>query len=350
MSEFEQKVNIIVPYGHSPSQPEREADMKFVVEECLRPQTYQNTRIVLVESSKNPTQESWVASWGGEYDYIPQGENPFSVGKVQNQGFVQATPTDLYYFHQADFLLPKDAVEEAVFTMQETEAPCIFPYAGVANLSKKLTDEILGRNVDPTLLIDALSTIFGAEQLETVGGSQSANQIRLSAEQLKMLESILPDSLQSSHLMSDDVTADGNSSHSLYFDGHQSEYPTQLYADFRLGPRAKASYLCSGSAYAQLGGVPEYKGWGYEDLDFWERVKTLFDYSQTEESIYFKDRKLTGRYPLVHMWHPTSGGENYYSASESNRDSHEAFMALDNEQRREQIKELSRVHIEEEIE
>ena len=64
------EVNIVVPFGYTSSQPERERSLRFIVEECLRPQTYFHTRIILIESGDNPTQKEWAIKTCSEYHFI----------------------------------------------------------------------------------------------------------------------------------------------------------------------------------------------------------------------------------------------------------------------------------------
>lgn len=337
--------NLIVPFGYAEAQPERETLLHFVVEECVRKQSYPNVRVVLVESSARPTQASYAKQYCDEYVFLPRDQGLYSAAIVQNEGFMRATTAEYTYIHQADFLLPPEMVEMTIERMKELEAPVIFPYYSSVNFSKPLTEALTGHRVDWKAVLAAMVTINTDIRKEThkIG---MVDRRYLSPAEIKPLILALPEDLHIEDLAQLDPTEiwgvdDGNFTY--FGDSFKVVQPSEYLVKYRPGGRAKASYLARSVDYDKSGGSPNYAGWGYEDLGFWARVQALYDYKRTKDGdMYFNGHSVSTDYPIIHLWHSTTGSADYFAMMDGNKRRYESFIALSRDEQRAAIKPLGK--------
>lgn len=344
----EKLVNIIVPFGYSSVQPERERILRYVIKDCLQTQTYPNRKIILAELSEYPTQEDYAQQNCDGYIFQPlRNGKEFGPGIVQNIGFRRSPAAPLTYIHQADFLLPSYALEQFVNFMDDTSAPVIFPFFSAINLSRPISVGLLNRQVNSEALYNALVRVNS--ELKKLPANlvphvvEGRNRVALSDQQVDIIDIVLPPELRSrelSTLSHEDAWGEIDGAYALYV-GRINGRRFLNTVNYRVGPRAKASYLVTSNAYRELGGVPEYEGWGYEDLMFWEKVKVLYRYFLKGNSIQFRQSKLTSNLPLVHIWHSVAQRPEYFSFADSNKDKYEKFLALPREEKIRQIKSLN---------
>src|SRR5260221_7614727 len=140
MKNYKETTNAIVPFGFSVKQPERVELLHFITEKCLREQTAKNLRLILIESSQDPTQSKYAKTHFDEYHFLPTGKDEFGPGKVQNAGFELSTPSSHTYIHQADFLINKNGVRFAKEIMTQRNAQFEFLYFFSINFSKPITE------------------------------------------------------------------------------------------------------------------------------------------------------------------------------------------------------------------
>lgn len=338
-------VNVIVPFGYVEAQPERETLLHFVVEECVQKQSYPNVRIVLVESSDQPTQMSYAKQNCDEYIFLPRSQELYSAGTVQNEGFMRSKDAEYTYLHQADFLLPPEMVERTVDRMNELEAPFIFPYFSSVNFSKPLTEALTQGKVDWKTVITAMETINKDVREEThkIG---IVDRRYLSPSELIPLVLALPDDLHIENLEQLEpkkIWGQDDGNFTYFGDSFKVVQPSEYLLKYRPGGRAKASYLAKSADYDKSGGSPPYVGWGYEDLGFWARVQALYDYKRAKDGdMYYKGQSVSTNYPIIHLWHSTSDNADYFAMMNENRMKYESFIALSRTEQRESIKPLGK--------
>lgn len=339
-------VNVIIPFGYSEAQPEREDLLRFVIEECIGSQTYSNTRTVLVESGDKPTQEAYAKTHCDEYHFLPLEDGIFSAATVQNEGYLRSKNSEYTYIHQADFLLPPKMIEQALEKMRELNAPFIFPFFSSMNLSEPLTKAMVRDIVKWTAVLSALEKINEEIRLET-HGIGIAERRYLNTVELFPLTSILPPELQVSALLelgAEKIWGEDDGAFTYFGDSFKVIEPSETLVKYRPGGRAKASYLAHSTDYDRVGGPPNYIGWGYEDLGFWARVQAMYDYDRREDGdMYYKNNSISTNFPIIHLWHSTTRKKDYFAMTEHNRKLYEAFLILSREEKRKQIKPLGKV-------
>jgi hypothetical protein len=341
MKRNNKSVSVIVPFGYSPFQREREGIVQTVVKECLATQTYSNKKIVFVEASEDKTQINFAKKYCDEYIFIKTPQGSFGSGAVQNQGFLLSAKSPYIYIHQADFLLPINAIENSLKIMSKSSAPFIFPFFSSINLSKPLTEAVVDGVVDWKKLYKALWEINKMVKKETLSKGLK-KRIKLDENQLKIVKRILPDGLMTKFLKLKPNQVWGEDDGSFtYFSGfYNVDDESDVLLNYRPGARAKASYLAKSDAYAKTGGPPSFTGWAPDDLGFWAKVQTLFDYSIKNEQIYYKNYVLTSDMPLVHMWHSTSKRPGYYNLLKENTKIVKDFIKKSKAERLKEIKLL----------
>jgi len=337
----DKSINVIVPFGYSSFQKEREGILQTVVKNCLAKQTCPNIRIVFVEASEDKTQIHFAKSICDEYIFIKTSQESFGSGTVQNQGFLLSKKSPFIYIHQADFLLPTNAIEKSFQIMKESSAPFIFPFFSSINLSKPLTEAVVSGIVDWEKLYQALWDINKLVKKETLSKGFE-KRIKLNENQLKIIKCALPDGLMTKFLKlkPDQVWGEDDGSFTYFSGFYNVDGESDVLLNYRPGARAKASYLAKSDAYAKTGGPPSFIGWAPDDLGFWARVQTLFDYSIKNEQIYYKDCVLTTDMPLVHMWHSTSKRPGYYNLLKENAKRVNDFIGKSRAERLKEIKPL----------
>ena len=323
-----EQTNIIIPFGNTPDQPEREQLMHTVVKDCIVPLADEATRVVLVESGENRSQEHFSTMYCNEYIYLRAPNNSFGAGTAQNTGFVLSSESTYTYIHQADFLLPKDALKKSFEVMHNSDAPLVFPFFSSINLSKPLTEAVVQGVVDWKALYQVLWEINKTVKFEVeTNGSQK--RIRLGASNLEILKDILPSGLMEYflRLKSSEVWGENDGSFTYHPEFYSVESESDCLVNYRPGPRAKASYLAKSDDYAKTGGPPGFIGWGPEDLGFWARVHAVYGYAIKDQHIVYKNYSLTTDMPLVHLWHSTSHRPGYYEQLEMNTKIVDDFIA-----------------------
>jgi len=342
-----ESISVIVPFSYSVQQPEREALLHHVVNDCLTPQTYEQKRIILVESGTERTQEKFADNTGLEYMFIQKPDGGFSLGQMQDMAIAITNPGELFYLHLPDYLLPKDAIERAYFLMKQTNAPCIFPHYGAVYLTKPITEGITEKKIDWPPFLEAISDVTESEgfrdyeNLIPVDGN--SNRVQLTERQTEHLDTVLPDGYKSHELIGlSTLGLWGGDTKKLFsfYPWMESSGNDEALGIFRSGPRAKSSYLCRTDAFIEVGGTSVNRtGWNVEDLWFWERIRTRFmGYTIDKHGIYFDGFKLSGRYPITHLWHSTNFNNKYYSDAKAAIDEFHVFEALSREQK------MARIH------
>ncbi len=338
-------VNIIVPFGYSETQPERETLLHFVVEECVNTQTYPNIRTILVESSNSPTQANYAKNYCDEYIFLPLQNGIYSPAIVQNEGFLRATNSEFTYIHQADFILPPEMVERSLEKMKELNAPVIFPFFSSVNLSKPLTEAITQGRVDWTKVLAALETINTGVRLDThqVG---IVDRKYFSPDELSPLVLALPPELQVESLLGlnpEEIWGINEGTFTYFGDSFRVVQPSETLLKYRPGGRAKASYLTRSAEYDRMGGSPSYVGWGYEDLGFWARAQALYDYKRARDGdMYFDNQSVSTNYPIIHLWHSTTNRADYFAMMDENKRQYETFLAMTPDQQVTSIQPLGK--------
>lgn len=352
-----EQISVIVPFKFSPEQPERERLLHHVVRECLVPQTYDYCRLVLVESGTDPTQENFADRWCSDYLFIQEKDGSFSLGHVQNLAIALTNPGPLFYLHLPDFLLPKHAIESAFYLMNKTEAPCVFSHYGAVNLTMPVTEGICEGKIDWEKLLSAIADITDSDGFNNSGSliplSGDSNRVQLTEEQVRHLDSVLPDGHKSYELINlTDNGLWGGSGDSLFcfYPWTRSTGKDEAIGNFRTGPRVKASYLCKTEAFVEVGGTTVYRdGWNAEDLWFWERLRTFFNaYSVDNAGIYYNGQKLTGHYPITHLWHSTPVNIPYYREAHIAINEFRQFASLPRENKLSLIQHLNLAQLREE--
>lgn len=339
-------VNVIVPFGYSEAQPEREDLLRFVIEECIGGQTYPNMRTVLVESSDNPTQETYAKAYCDEYHFLPLEDGIFSTATVQNEGYLRSKDSKYTYIHQADFLLPPEMIEQALEQMGELNAPFIFPFFSSVNLSKPLTEAIVQGILKWTTVLSTLVKINEKVRLEThrIG---IIERKYLDSSELFPLTAVLPPELQVSVLLGlsdEEIWGKDDGAFTYFGDSFRVIKPSETLVKYRPGGRAKASYLVHSTDYDRVGGPPNYIGWGYEDLGFWARVQAMYDYERRRDGdMYYRDHSISTNFPIIHLWHSTTRRKDYFDQMKTNKELYEAFLTMSREEKRKQIKPLGKV-------
>ncbi len=338
------RVDVIVPYGHSPGQPERQENLQQVLASLQNNLEYKNCRVVLAELGSRATQQDLARSLKADYVFTRSDEE-FSPGRAMNAGFLSRQhPADLVYFHQADFLVAPDVLDRAVQLMLRLDCPFVYPYWGEVHLSRMMSEAVRCSVVEPGQVFDVLQRCV-AHRRASQGAGQAASdaydEVALNNDELESLVSSLPASLRQEIIEADQVR--------LWGADDRSYAPYRWVAKGTLaarlcrisgGPRASAAYLCSDAAFRQAGGVPELPGWGYEDLIFWHTVQAFHPYTGDRNGISFEDSTITMNYPLIHLWHPISGRPDYYAATEQNERIFHEFRTLTTDQRRAAVRPL----------
>jgi hypothetical protein len=316
--------------------------MQKVVRDCLSNQTYKNKKIVFVDASEKKTQEKFAKKYCDQYIFIQTSQGTFGSGTVQNQGFILSTKSPLIYIHQADFLLPKIAIEKSIQIMNETSAPFIFPFFSSINLSKPLTEAVVSDIVDWQKLYEALWEINIMVKKDILSNGLT-KRIRLNRDQIKIIKNVIPNQLMKKILSLNPSQIWGENDGSFtYFSGfYNVEAESDVLLNYRPGARAKASYLAESDAYAKIGGPPSFMGWAPDDLGFFARVQALYDYAIKNEQIYYKNSVLTSDMPLVHLWHSTSKRPGYYDLLKENTKKVNDFVNMSREERIKEIKPIT---------
>lgn len=326
------RVDVIVPYGHSPSQPERQENLQQVLENLQSNLEYENFRVILAELGPRETQRALAHSL--ETDYVfSSSDDEFSPGRAMNAGFLgRRHPADLVYFHQADFLVARDVLDRAVQVMLRLECPFVYPYWGEVHLSRMMSEAVRCSVVRPGQLFDVLQPCVASRRTDQ--GSEQAtsdayDEVTLSNGELESLVAVLPAGLRREIIEADQVRLWGADDRSYApYRWRPEETVAARLCRISGGPRASAAYLCSDAAFRQAGGVPELPGWGYEDLIFWHTVQAFHPYSGDRRGISFKESAITMNYPLIHLWHPVSGRPDYYAATPKNEQIFHEFRSL----------------------
>lgn len=344
-------ITVIVPYGHNPLQPQREEVMHFVTEKCLHNQSYKNIKLVLAECSINQSQKSYSKNNFDGYLFIPQKDGPFSVGQVQNFAIAKLNPQPLFYIHLPDFLLPHDSIEKSLLLMSKTGAPCIFPFYGAVSLTKPITEGILRGDISWTKLLDPISKITVSEAFRNndnlIKHPKNPNRVQLTKKQIGFIDSILPEKYKSKSLVQNnndrDLWGDRANSQFNFYGTFKSPGNDEALGNFRTGPRAKPSYLCLTNKFIEIGGTTvSRKGWNCEDLWFWEKLRTVdINYSIDNHGIYYKKIKLSGKYPVTHLWHNISAKLYYYKDADKSIREFRKFASLSREEKLQKIKPLA---------
>lgn len=337
MKYYKNTVNVIVPFGFSDNQPEREDNLKFLTENCLCQQNLRNIRLILIECSHTPTQGGFAQIAFDEYHFLRLGEGElFSPGTVQNKGFVLSSPASHVYIHQADFLLPPKSIKKAIHIMHRTRAPFVFPYYSKVNLSKPVSVGIISGNVDWIGLYRAIQKInsFMKRNFQYAFNVRS-ERVYLSEKQIMAIEKVLPDELHStslSGLSREEIWGLDDGSFTYFQDYYDVKRFCDILVNFRPGPRVCGSYLATSEAYNKIGGAPEYQGWGYEDLSLWVKVQAFFPYGIDGNNVVYRNLPLTTTQPLLHLWHSTSSQPEYYSHSQQNEQEYTRLRNLSSEE------------------
>lgn len=338
-------INLIIPFGYSEAQPERESILHFVIEKCVSAQTYPNVRTVLVESSKKPTQAAYAKKYCDEYIFLPLQNDIYSPAIVQNEGFLRSTNSEFTYIHQADFILPSEMIERSLEKMKEINAPVIFPFFSSINLSKPLTEAITQGVVDWKNVLSALKTINTNVRLEThrIG---IVDRKYLNPDELSPLILALPQDLQIERLLRlnpEEIWGVNDGNFTYFGDSFKVAQPSETLLKYRPGGRAKGSYLAKSTEYDRMGGSPSYVGWGYEDLGFWARAQALYDYKRAKDGdMYFGNKSISTNYPIIHLWHSTTGRADYFAMMDENKRQYEAFITQTPEQQIQSIRPLGK--------
>ena len=349
--EKQPEVTVIVPYGHNPEQPEREDILRYVVENCLHSQSHGLIKLLLIESSEHESQREYAKENFDEYIFVKKSDEPFTLGLLQNIA-VSALPShSLFYLHLPDFILPEDAISQCVSTMHETKAPCIFPFSGAINLSRPITNGLLTDEIDSKQLLESMSKITNSrafiEKQNLIPAKNNRSRVYLDSNQLEEIDAVLPMHYRSSYLSNylSEIDIWGSSSNEQfnYYEVIRSPKNDEVIGNFRVGPRAKASYLCQTDAFIEVGGtyVPD-KGWNCEDLWFWEKMRTKYPlYSIDDKSIYYNGKRISGYHPIIHLWHGVHNSLDYYQNAQTAIRRFEDFAKLSREQKLEHITPLS---------
>lgn len=338
------QVDVIVPYGHSPSQAEREENLLHVLHSLQSDLEYPNRRVILAELGERPTQRSLARCLSADYVFTRSDEE-FSPGRAMNAGFLgRRRPAGLVYFHQADFLVAPDVLERAVERMRRLDCPFVYPYWGEVHLSRMMSEAVRRFAVPPEQLFDILQLSVarwrtGREPVRTA--SDSYDEVTLSTNELAALVSSLPAARRQEITQAGQVQLWGSDDRSYApYRWHPQDGLAARLCRISAGPRASAAYLCSDAAFRNAGGVPELPGWGYEDLMFWYTVQAFHPYAGDRRGITFRDRSVTMDYPLIHLWHPVGGRPDYYAATQKNERIFHEFRALDSGRRRAAVRAL----------
>jgi hypothetical protein len=333
-------VDVIVPFGHSPGHPERRENMLHVARMLRDDLAYGNYRVILAELGRSPTQRSTADELGIEYIFTEH-DGEFSPGKAMNAGFLgREEPRELVYFHQADFLVHADVLRRSVDHLRELNSPFIYPYWGEIHLSKPVSAALRAGIVSSAELSAAfLERVPRWRRLWAHGRravvTSAYDEIPVHDEDLLALRPTL--GIQLLRDLADagreELWGDDDRAYAPY------RWPDSDSEGSRIcrisgGPRASAAYLCTDEAFRQVGGVPELKGWGYEDLIFWLTVQGFHPYAADREGVTYNGKPVTLGYPFLHLWHPVSGRHGYYAATRENEQRFRAFQRLSFEQRR----------------
>ena len=343
-------ITVIVPYGYNPSQPQREEVLHFITEKCLHKQSYKNIKLVLVECSPDPSQKTYVKNNFDDYLFIPQIHGPFSVGQVQNLAVAKLNPQSLFYIHLPDFLLPYDSIEKSLALMSKTDAPCIFPFYGAVSLTKPVTEGILSENIDWRKLLESISKITTSKSFKNnrnlIKHPRNPNRVQLSKKQIDSIDSVLPEKYRSEYLIQNnndkDLWGDSSNQQFNFYGTFKSPGNDEALGNFRTGPRAKPSYLCLTNKFVEVGGTTvSRKGWNCEDLWFWEKLRTVdTNYVIDKRGIYYRKTKLSGRYPVAHLWHNISAKLDYYKNATKSISEFRKFALLSKKEKLQGIKPL----------
>lgn len=349
-SKIKPLITVIVPYGHNPLQPQREDVMHFITEKCLHKQSYKNIKLVLVECSMVQSQKSYAKNNFDDYLFIPRKDGSFSVGQVQNLAIAKLNPQPLFYIHLPDFLLPRDSIEKSLLLMLKTSAPCIFPFYGAVSLTKPITEGVLCGDIKWKKLLESISKITTSNDFKSnknlIDHPKNPNRVQLTEKQIGYIDSILPKKYQSKNLISRsgdrDFWGDNSKDQFNFYGIFKSSGDDEALGNFRTGPRAKPSYLCLTNKFIEIGGTTvSRKGWNCEDLWFWEKLRTTdTNYTIDNRGIYYKKIRLSGNYPVTHLWHNISTKLEYYKYANKSINEFKKFASLSRKEKVQKIKPL----------
>jgi len=345
------EIPIIVPYGHNNQQPERADVLQFVTENCLRCQSYRRLKLILIERSDYPSQEKYAKEIYDKYIFIKRTSGPFSVGMLQNIAISKLYPSELFYVHLPDFLLPLDSILKSYQLMQKTNAPCIFPFYGAVSLTKPITEGILTNKINWELLLNKIASITSSKRFRNniglISHPDNPNRVQLTKYQIQIINSILPDEYNSEYLINKytDKELWGNDTENQFnfYSSFKSPGEDEALGNFRTGPRAKPSYLCKTDTFIKVGGTTvKRKGWNCEDLWFWERLRTYdTNYSINNHGIFYRDVKISGKYPITHLWHDISVKHDYYKTAKQSIADFQKFSSLPHEEKLKLLKPIN---------
>jgi hypothetical protein len=306
--------------------------------------TYPEYRVILAELGDRPTQRKTARELDAEYVFT-RSDAEFSPGRAMNVGFLHRPhPQPLVYFHQADFAVRADVLDESAGLQESLGCPFVYPYWGEIHLSRLVSDAVRANPACQSALLRRIAPSivrWRAEPSIATAPPVEYDEVLPQAMDIEAIRDVLPD-------LSWSAIADAPADVLWGVDDrHYAPYrwkPSDSFSSriWRIsgGPRASAGYLCTDAAFRSVGGIPELPGWGYEDLLFWLTVQAFYPYSDDRRSIYFNSNPITLDIPFVHLWHPVGGRANYYAATRSNESLYHSFRALNHQQRRATVTSL----------
>jgi hypothetical protein len=301
---------------------------------------YPDYRVILAELGSSPTQELAASEIGAEYVFTRH-DGEFSPGEAMNAGFLgRVNPRDLVYFHQADFLVHPHVLRSCVDLLHELDSPFVYPYWGEIHLSRPVSAALRSGRISSSAVAAAFLQLVPGWRAAWARGRQTASPTAYDEIPLSGVDLLAVRSALGTQVSLELAVADW---HELWGSDDRGYAPyrwSQVDSDgarvcrISGGPRASAAYLCTDDAFRQVGGVPQLKGWGYEDLIFWLTVQGFHPYTADRGGITYKSKPVTLGYPFLHLWHPVSGRRGYYATTRENEDRFNAFQALSCEERR----------------
>lgn len=333
-------VDVIVPFGDAPAQPERAANLHTVLTRYLDRIDYPSYRVVLVEVGPRATQADLAASKGWVHLYVESAAE-FSPAFAQNYGFLnRPDPVELVYFHQADFVAEPAVLRRAVELMRRFDAPFVYPYWGEIHLSRLVSEAVRSGDVDGVGLYRLFSRVVSGVRADgsLVGPGEAAahREVAVPPEVLELLHAELPAPLRRELAAADEAEVWGIDDRGYApYRWTPSDQPSARICRISAGPRASAAYLCRDDAFRRIGGVPQMPGWGYEDLTAWLNVQSCWPYHADAIAVYFDGAPMSQDMPLVHLWHPVGQRAGYYRHTEENEKRYRELLAMTPSERRE---------------
>jgi hypothetical protein len=313
-------VDVVIPFAWSDAQPERFANLIASVTSVVDAGGLLGD-VVIAELGREPTAREVAHRLGVRHVFEPD-PGVFSVGKCQNLGYRALRRPLAILFHQADFLLRPAALAEALHVLADPGVPAFFPHWGLVELSA-CTSAVL-RSAPVSARRECIGALWAAMRSNIVRAQDAAFGLATDRQR-----EIVPPDWVSARLREwlPRACLQGACAHPRGWDDSQvlGEYRWSERATrnglcrISGGPRASASYLVRSDAYEAVGGIPEFVGWGYEDLTFWSRLATHFDFRLALDGIYFGSRRVSGDTPLVHLWHSHPDASPYYANVAENR-------------------------------